>query len=1398
MPATRLIRVSPSDYDHERRALDHLERVLPDHDPFLAWSNFEFTTADGTIYEVDALVISPAGIFLVEIKSWEGALVAGPNYWDYTSPGGRTRVVENPRLLAERKSKRLAGLLGRHWPNNAGRMPRVEAVVWLSEQTLDVRFEDRGAFGLVFHGAKSGLPSVDAGLVEGNVPGVRPVDRPLNRIQMKALRRAMEAIGIRAVDRRPRVGDWELGALLAEGPGYQDYLAVRPGLNTKRRARVFTGPGARDGRERLEAAARRTFQVVEALRYEHVLAAKDLVDGSRGPAVLFEHPDGFVRLDAFVSAAQSKLDVRERIKIAVQVAQTVQFAHNKGVVHRALSPYSVLIDERFPHASTPDTRLLDWHLAASEGATTGGTIHLADWQAGERTLFLAPEALADATTCREEADVFGLGALLGFLLTGALPAQDLADRAQRFATEGCLRPSTRADGVQPALDDLVAKATASNPADRHRSVANFIEALDDVVRDLDRDDTAERDVLDTPPGDLIADRFLVERRLGRGSTSTALLVHDTQNKDAEVVLKIALDPTFHATLEAEAEAIAKVRSEHVAKLLESCVLEPGSRQALVLQLAGTETLRDELRARRTLSLDDLHRFGDDLCTLLVDLENAGVLHRDIKPENLGLYAPDKVRKRLLAFDFSLASTPVTSTRVGTPGYIDPFVNAPNRGRQDEYFDRYATAVTLHEMATGRKPRWGEPECDPAVVLDAPLVLSESLLPLAVRDALIAFFTRAFARNLADRYDNAEEMRTAWRGVFATTLHSEPLTDGSDAIARMATLTAESSVSELGLSAAAVDALDGEGVRTVGALISFPRLDFFPASGEVRSELLEVRNAARDLIAVDEAEPDPSNRRDPAHKSIDDLVQYLGTTRKASGFTSNDDRFFALRLLGLDAGGSSAHTLPFEAAGERWRWPDLATVAEQEGVSVAVLRSRVAMVAEHWARRQAFGPLVDDVARLLRRHDHAMTVLELGRALLSLRGSLADDATRDARACAVVRAVIYANDVASERAFELVRRPRALVVCSEPALRDALPSLGDIADRLVADHQIVSPTAAFGDLAAPLPEALRLEVRRARLARIAAASSAHADISTRGELYPVGLDPDVSLSALARSLSAIEEITEQGLRERVRERFPLAAVLPPLDELKRRMQRVGMLLEHDGDTPSEGARFRGGRLHGPHFSTRTSATSTVYAGAQAFDANARALREAQAHLAHLVTEGGFCAMLAEPRHALSVAAPLATAYGLELVSSEALFLDAIAAHTASGKPSLELILRADADGDRRSPYFMKFLPSVRATVRGRLQQFERPVLLVENGLFARLDAMALVEQLRVGAGKDGWPPRVWMLLPVDQSTDRPHIDGTDIPTVYATERYRLPRAYASVLMRTGDATPPTEPAGSHAR
>src|SRR5436305_3848933 len=96
--------ITPSEFPWEQEAFDYIRRQLPDTDPYLAWQGFNFISDTGSIYEVDLLILTPVGFFLVEVKSSPGVLQGDAGTWTWQHEG-RLRSVDNPVHLADAKSK---------------------------------------------------------------------------------------------------------------------------------------------------------------------------------------------------------------------------------------------------------------------------------------------------------------------------------------------------------------------------------------------------------------------------------------------------------------------------------------------------------------------------------------------------------------------------------------------------------------------------------------------------------------------------------------------------------------------------------------------------------------------------------------------------------------------------------------------------------------------------------------------------------------------------------------------------------------------------------------------------------------------------------------------------------------------------------------------------------------------------------------------------------------------------------------------------------------------------------------------------------------------------------------------------------------------------------------------
>lgn len=258
--------IAESQYPWERDALAFVRERLPDHDPYLAWSNFELIGQDGSINEIDLLVLAPHGLFLIEIKSGPGVVSGDAGTWTWENEGRRF-TADNPLLLANRKAQRLASLLRTRRAFNQSRPPFVEAAVFLSHPSVKLQLDDVARRGVYLRDvpAQEGRPGrrgIAAMLTQPPSPGASQGRSRIDRPVARALAQAMEQAGIRPTQRSRKVGDFVLGKLAFEGPGYQDWEATHVALqNVHRRVRIYTVAAGTStlSRRTLERAAQREY-----------------------------------------------------------------------------------------------------------------------------------------------------------------------------------------------------------------------------------------------------------------------------------------------------------------------------------------------------------------------------------------------------------------------------------------------------------------------------------------------------------------------------------------------------------------------------------------------------------------------------------------------------------------------------------------------------------------------------------------------------------------------------------------------------------------------------------------------------------------------------------------------------------------------------------------------------------------------------------------------------------------------------------------------------------------------------------------------------------------------------------------------------------------------------------
>jgi response regulator RpfG family c-di-GMP phosphodiesterase len=177
------------------------------------------------------------------------------------------------------------------------------------------------------------------------------------------------------------------------------------------------------------------------------------------------------------------MSVSRACSIAHQIASALSETHKYGLVHRDIKPSNIML------TGEDQAKLLDFGLSRHFGhrMTVPGTIL-------GTVDYMAPEQARDATTVDIRADIFGLGGVLYWCLTGQLPfpctGNPVEALTQRLhAPTPSIRDINR--DFSPGLDDVVGKMMAHRPEDRFADPAAVMQALLPFVRP----DTGEHEAL---------------------------------------------------------------------------------------------------------------------------------------------------------------------------------------------------------------------------------------------------------------------------------------------------------------------------------------------------------------------------------------------------------------------------------------------------------------------------------------------------------------------------------------------------------------------------------------------------------------------------------------------------------------------------------------------------------------------------------------------------------------------------------------------------------------------------------------------------------------------------------------------------------------------------------------
>jgi serine/threonine-protein kinase len=207
--------------------------------------------------------------------------------------------------------------------------------------------------------------------------------------------------------------------------------------------------------ERFQREARSAAQ----LAHPNIVTVIDRGEEDGRPYIVFEYVEG-ENLKQLV-AREGALPVGTAVELGIQIAQALEAAHERGVVHRDVKPQNVLL------ADEGRVKVTDFGIARSsgtEGLTLTGTIM-------GTSDYIAPEQARGARV-DEQSDIYSLGAVLYELLTAEVPfrGDNFVAVAMQHINEPPPSVRERRPDVSPRLDAAIRRAMAKEPRDRFGSM----------------------------------------------------------------------------------------------------------------------------------------------------------------------------------------------------------------------------------------------------------------------------------------------------------------------------------------------------------------------------------------------------------------------------------------------------------------------------------------------------------------------------------------------------------------------------------------------------------------------------------------------------------------------------------------------------------------------------------------------------------------------------------------------------------------------------------------------------------------------------------------------------------------------------------------------------------------
>ena len=271
--------------------------------------------------------------------------------------------------------------------------------------------------------------------------------------------------------------------------------------------------------------------------------------------------------------------------------------------------------------------------------------------------------------------------------------------------------------------------------------------------------------MDSPvrQGETLAGKYRVTRVIAEGGMGIVVAARHLK-LEQQVAIKFML-PDLLKNTEAvgrflrEARAAVRLKSEHVARILDIAEL-PSGLPYIVMELLEGSDLAAVIYASAPLSVDDAVDYVLQTCEAIAEAHSLGIVHRDLKPENLFVTRRRDGAAWIKVLDFGISKViaglesrqsgarVTTRESMGSPTYMSPEQMRCTRD-VDGRADIWSLGIILYELLTGRQPFTGRS------IAEVCIQVTQDLMPPLARpdlpEGLAAVVAKCLAKDPDDRY-----------------------------------------------------------------------------------------------------------------------------------------------------------------------------------------------------------------------------------------------------------------------------------------------------------------------------------------------------------------------------------------------------------------------------------------------------------------------------------------------------------------------------------------------------------------------------------------------------------------------------------------------------------------------